>query len=169
EMCGRSGVPERELDTGTTTTSSSSMPVMMSSTETMTAGRCSPGSLARAAPRATSHRSPRRGSVDAVIEGVVPVSFLAVDGVVGRLGTSRVAFGAEDRLMFGTRSQLGEEGGNGYSALTSLGGEAVAGLDRNPDRCRGRRHICSLLPSPARSATSLDCRYPGGLTEARLG
>ena len=63
---GRSGVRERELDTGTTTTSSSSIPASISSTETTTAGRCLPGSPARAAPRLTSQRSPRRGSGKAV-------------------------------------------------------------------------------------------------------
>jgi hypothetical protein len=55
----RSGVPERELDTGTTTTSSSSMPASISSTETMTAGRCLPGSPVRAAPSASWHHDVR--------------------------------------------------------------------------------------------------------------
>ncbi|EUA19130.1 luxR family transcriptional regulator domain protein [Mycobacterium xenopi 3993] len=38
EMCGRNGLWVSELDTGTTTMSSSPMPVRMSSTETTTAG-----------------------------------------------------------------------------------------------------------------------------------
>jgi hypothetical protein len=100
--CGRSGVPKRELDTGTTTMSSSSRPVSISATETTTVGRYLPGSPVRATPRATSQRSPRRGSGNAVIYSVVSVAFLVVDGVDLRFGASGVAFGAEDRLVLGT-------------------------------------------------------------------
>src|SRR5258705_11227798 len=123
------------------------MPVSISSTETMTAGRCLPGSPLRAAPRATSQRSPRRGSGNAVIYGVVPVALLVVDGVDIRFGASGVAFGAEDRLVLGTGGQICEEGGNGYPAFTRLGGGAGTGLYRNPDRSPGARRLFTLFRS----------------------
>src|SRR6478672_10392444 len=145
ETCGRRGVAERELDTGTTTTSSSSMPVSNSSTETMTAGRCLPGSPLRAAPRATSQTSPRRGLGDAVIDRVVPIAILVADGVGSCFGAGGFAFGAEDRLTLSVRRQLGEQGRDRHSAFAGLGGEAVTCLNGNPDRCRLVRHIGSLL------------------------
>jgi hypothetical protein len=80
-----------------------------------------PGSPARTAPRATSQRSPRRGSGKAVTDGVVPVAVLTAYGVDGRLGARGVAFGAEDRLALGTRCQLGEESGDGDPSFTGLG------------------------------------------------
>lgn len=145
---GRSGVGERELDTGTTTMSSSSMPVRISSTETMTAGRCLPGSPARAAPRATNHNSPRHGSGDAVICRVVPVALLVADGVFVRLGACGVAFGAEGRIMLSARREFGQESRDGYTALTGLGRKPVTSRDWDPD-CRGRRsHTRSLDLSP---------------------
>src|SRR4029077_10920818 len=150
ERCGRGGVAERELHTGTTTTSSSSMPVSNSSTETMTAGRCLAGSPLRAAPRATSQTSPRRGSGDAVIDRVVPIAILVADGVGSCFGAGGFAFGAEDRLTLSVRRQLGEQGRDRPSAFAGLGGEAVTSLNRNPDSCRLCRHICSLLLSSQR-------------------
>src|SRR5580693_5318624 len=92
---GRNGDPERELDTGTTIRSSSSRPVSISSTETTTAGRCLPGSPALAAPRATSHSSPRRGSDKAVTDGAVPVAILVTHSGDVHVGAGGIAFGAE--------------------------------------------------------------------------
>lgn len=95
---GRSGVWDRELDPGTTITNSSAGPVSNSSADTMTAGRCLPGSPARAAPKATNHTSPRRGSLNVVGHRVCPVVLLVTDGAVCGFGTGGLALGAEDRL-----------------------------------------------------------------------
>ena len=61
ETLGRRDDGARELDNGTTTSSSSSTPVEISSTETMIAGRFLPGSPFRAAPSETV-RSRRAGA-----------------------------------------------------------------------------------------------------------
>src|SRR5580693_22866 len=143
---GRNGDPQRELDTGTTTMSSSSRPVSISSTETTTAGRCFPGPPPRPAPRATSHSSARCGSGNVVVGGVVPVAILVTHFDTARVSTGRIALGLEKSLMLGTRCQFGEQRSKGHPSLTGLGGEAVTSPDRNPDRRRRRcRHICSLL------------------------
>ncbi len=145
EMGGRNGDPVRELDTGTTIRSSSSRPVSISSTETTTAGRCLPGSPARAAPRATSHSSPRRGSDKAVTDGAVPVAILVTHSGDVHVGAGGIAFGAEERLVLGTRGQFCEQGSQGDPSFPGLVREAVTSADRNPDCGRGCRHISSLL------------------------
>ncbi len=78
DTTGRSGDGARELDSGTTTNSSSSTPVNISSTETTIAGRVFPGSPFRAAPSETSHISPRRGSVDSIAESRLPLALLGL-------------------------------------------------------------------------------------------
>lgn len=144
ETRGRKGEPARELDTGTTTTSSSSRPVSISSTETTTAGRCLPGSPARAAPRATSHTSPRRGSGKAVAGGLVPVAVLVAHPDDGHVRAGGVAFGAKDRLVLGMCGQLRKQGSDGDSSFTGLSGQTVTSLDRNPNCRRRSRHLSRL-------------------------
>nr|pir hypothetical protein Rv2063c - Mycobacterium tuberculosis (strain H37RV) [Mycobacterium tuberculosis] len=119
---------ERELDTGTTTTSSSSIPVSSSSTETTTAGRCLPGSPARAAPRLTSQRSPRRGSAKAVAYRALPLAVLVADCLGGRLGVRGLAFGAEDCLALGLGGQFGEQSRHRDSPFAGLGGQTIPSL-----------------------------------------
>lgn len=61
-----------------------------------------PGSPIREAPSATSQSSPRRGSVKAVADSVIPVAILFVHGAHRGFGKSGIAFGAENRLLLGT-------------------------------------------------------------------
>ena len=148
EIAGRSGVPERELDTGTITTSSSSAPLSNPSADITTAGRCLPGSPGREAPRLTSHSSPRRGSANAVLGRGLPVLFFVADGD-GRLAAFGLAFGMEHRVALGHRGQLRQQGCEGDSPLTRLGREEVTGLYGYSDCRRRCRHVCSLAAEPS--------------------
>ena len=91
ETLGRSSDGARELDTGTTTISSSSTPATMSSTEITIAGRFFPGSPLRAAPSETSQISPRRGSVDAIVERGFPRALIALRAAIRRIGARRLS------------------------------------------------------------------------------
>ena len=144
EMTGRNGVRAREPDTGTTTTNSSSTPARISSADTMTAGRCLPGSPVRPAPKATSHNSPRRGSVNAVGCRVCPHPFFLADGVVARFGAGGLAFSSVDRFTIRPGSQLLQECGNRDTAFAGLGGQPVTRPERDPNCSRFCRHMCSL-------------------------
>lgn len=97
---GRSGDGARELEIGTTTTSSDSIPVKMSSTEITMAGRCLAGSPDRPAPSATSQRSPLRGSINAVTGGGIPIVVLFLDCGVRRIGQGGGPLGRERGLTF---------------------------------------------------------------------
>jgi hypothetical protein len=149
EIAGRSGVPERELDTGTIATSSSAAPLSNPSADITTAGRCLPGSPGREAPRLTSHSSPRRGSANAVLGRGLPVLFFVADGGGRRLAAFGLAFGLEHRVALGDRGQLRQQGCEGDSPLTRLGREEVTGPYGDPDCRRRCRHVCSLTAEPS--------------------
>lgn len=85
-------LPEaHELEIGTSTSSSSSTPVRISSTETTITGRFLPGSPLRAAPRETSQTSLRCGSGDAIVEGRLPGVLLGAHRQVAGIGTGGLA------------------------------------------------------------------------------
>jgi hypothetical protein len=107
---GRSIEGERELDSGTTATRSFSLPVNSSSTERTTAGRSFPGSPLRAAPKETSQISPRRGSVDAICQHRLPLSFLCRDIAVAGVGSAGLALGAQDLSPLDAARKLRQQG-----------------------------------------------------------
>ena len=142
ETLGRNGEPTRELDTGTTTTSSSSTPARISSTETTTAGRCLPGSPVLAAPSATSHSSPRRGSstIEAIVERVDPIAVLIPHRWHCRLHAGGFSLCSKHRLAFGAGGEFCEQGGHRNTPRPGLSGQSVTGRYRHPDRRRRCRH-----------------------------
>jgi len=123
ETSGRSGEAPRELDNGTTTSSSPSTPAEIASAETTIAGRFLPGSPLRLAPSETSQISPRRGSADAVPEGRLPLALLGPHGLLAGVTSGRFALGLEDRLAIRLAHQLGHHRGKRDSALTCLRGK----------------------------------------------
>ena len=108
-IAGRSGVPERELDTGTTTMSSSVTPPMSSSADRITAGRCLPGSPERPAPKLTNHSSPRFGSVNSVPGRVAPILGLVAGGDIAGLGLFGITFSLEDRVPISLGREVGQQ------------------------------------------------------------
>lgn len=133
DTSGRSGDGARELDTGTTTSSSSGTLALMSSTETTTTGRFFPGSPLRAAPNETSHSSPRRGSVDAIGQGRLPLALLSLHARGGSVAPRGVPLGTEDRIPLGPTSNSGQHGRERHAPLTRLLREQVTSLPRDSD------------------------------------
>ena len=143
ETSGRSRDGARELDSGTTTTNSSSPPAKISSTEITIAGLFLPGSPLRAAPNETSQISPRRGSVDAIAEGRLPLAILSPYRGNPRIFSRSVPLRPENRLAGNVASQVSNHCRQRDASLARLLGKEVTRLTGNPDRCglSGHRHI----------------------------
>src|SRR5690606_7449597 len=142
DTSGLSGDGARELDTGMTTSNSSGTPVLMSSTDITTTGRFLPGSPLRAAPRETSHNSPRRGSVDAIGERGLPFLVLHPSVRPHRSAPPGVTLGLEERVSLRASSHLRQQRGNRQATCPCLLSKQITGFLRHSDR--RSRHIASL-------------------------
>jgi hypothetical protein len=119
-ISGRSAEGALELDSGTTTMRSATVPVPRLSEEMTTAGRLLPGSPGLAAPNDTSQTSPRRGSVEAIAQRSLPGVHLLQAGWILGVCADRLPLVLEDRLARMFTCYLGQQRGKRYATLCAL-------------------------------------------------
>src|SRR4051794_750822 len=133
-VCGTGGrnlESASELESGTVTISSSSLPVTSPSAERTIAGRFLPGSPFRAAPNATSQISPRRGaSVEAIIERRFPKTLLGHRLRIRGVGQGGFTLRAKCLASLGETGEFGDQRGDRDSLLPSDLAQQVTGVAR---------------------------------------